>query len=115
MANYSLTKHAEYRAQQRGIEDKTIFFVIENADLKYRAGSGCRSLQISNRRLKKLRSFERSSQSVERAKGVAVIVSHDNFVLTAMHRKHHARPRVKKWSSKKHQTSVFGPIALEVH
>ena len=81
---YIETVHSKKRCQQRGISSKVVRLVVEHADCKRHVGDKTRCLFISKRRLASLRKCFTTSQVIERASGVMVIVK-DDRIITVMH------------------------------
>jgi hypothetical protein len=84
--NYSLTKHAERRAQQRGIKLETINFILHNADVHLHAGKGGKSLRISQRELVRLAQDGASASLIDWSRGVVLVVQPcQMLVVTVLH------------------------------
>ena len=83
---YSLTKHAEQRAQQRGIKWETIELILRYADTAINVGSGDLSLRISPTEFSRLRKEGHPVSLLEKCKNVVVIVgSMEPVVITVLH------------------------------
>jgi hypothetical protein len=83
---YVLTRHAERRAQQRGISLQTIEWVLAVADILCHAGEGCISYRVSRRALSNLRQEGVAAQLIERAAGIVVLVQPQNReIVTVLH------------------------------
>ena len=82
---YFETEHSRMRCQQRGITPNVVRLILEQADVIRHIGKGARCLHMSRQRLGSLRHELGSSQMIDRAKGVMVIVGDNNSIVTAMH------------------------------
>jgi hypothetical protein len=102
--SFGLTNHASARMQQRGLSMQAVDYVLENADKSEFVGSGCREKWISRRCLRALRGSGEHSHLIDRATGVAVIVSEDDMVVTIYHKT--KRTRHKKNKQHKFQRRV---------
>src|SRR5262249_44271192 len=81
--NYSFSKHARKRAQQRGVQPKTVEMVLKHADVDLEAGNGCRAYRISKRALARM---VHDVTELDRATGVVVIVCEaTGEIVTVMH------------------------------
>ena len=94
--NYEITNHACTRMQQRGVPIIAIDYVLENFDKSEFVGSGCQEKWISRRRLTSLRKNGEKSRLLDRAAGVAVIISGDNTIVTIYHKTERTRHKKSK-------------------
>jgi hypothetical protein len=81
------TKHAEKRIQQRGIKNSCIDLISAYGEQKQRLGNA-RSFLLTRKRADKIiSSCKKFIHLVEMSKGIEIIVSNDNKVITAYHRR----------------------------
>lgn len=78
----ALSKHAQLRAQQRGISRGTIEIIFEHADIDTYIGSGCRLFRVSRRQAERLAGPDKLSRlaliwSDESAQVVTVMPVHE--------------------------------------
>ena len=102
---YQLSKHAEIRAQQRGIRQQIIGLVTDHADQRLHAGNGLVSLRLSRRCLRDLGAAGINTSLLEKAKGVVVLMCpRTNTVVTTMHDLGHSgrrhRNQYESWSNR---------------
>lgn len=84
-AKIKLSKHAEARAQQRGIRRDIIDFILEHADRSLHAGEGLRSVSISRQNQRRLSRNGFDPQIIDRTDGVALLIDpNENCVVTIM-------------------------------
>ena len=82
-----LTKHARKQAQRRGISIEAVSLIIEEADIRDWAGNGCRSLQISSKRLIQLiAQGDLEPCLADRVKNVSLVRASDGAIVTVMHK-----------------------------
>jgi len=74
--------HAVVRGRQRGITPAQIDAVIAYADKEARRGSGCASIWISRRELRRLGPSTPEGVSTDRLRGVTVLQSGDQVSVT---------------------------------
>ena len=94
VGNIELSNHASARMQQRGVNPRSVEFVLDNADKSEFVGSGCREQWISRRRLSSLRRRGADGNLIERAAGVSIVISNDDMIVTVFHKT--VRTRHKK-------------------
>lgn len=82
MSNRSLTRHGRIRAKQRGISTACIDAVLGYADMEARRGSGCASIWISKRELRRLGSSTPEGVPTDRLRGLTVLQSSDDACVT---------------------------------
>lgn len=75
MPTFDLTHHAAVRAQQRGVPNRLLDTLIENADIDAPIGSGCRLLRVSRQRLQVRAVRKVLGSEVDRLARLAVIWS----------------------------------------
>ena len=80
----NLSRHSQARCRQRGINNRLIRLIWEEADRSVPCGGGCTTLQIS--RSKAAAERRRLGPDVERARNTILIVNSEGQVVTAMHR-----------------------------
>jgi hypothetical protein len=84
--NFSMTKHAQCRLQQRGIRPEILSFVISHADVWLHAGNGLETGRLSQYRLSQLSTEGHSASIIERAKNVVALYDPSNgSVVTVLH------------------------------
>jgi hypothetical protein len=84
--NLHFTEHADVRAQQRGIKKSVMNFILKEADVDLPAGRGCRSLLVSQKKLKILISENKvQPKFADRVNGV-VLIEHENELITLFHK-----------------------------
>jgi hypothetical protein len=91
-----MSMHANARMQQRGIPFRSLELILENADRYEFVGSGCKEQWISRKRLKALRNLNVNQRLIERAAGVAIVVSEDGVVVTVYHKTVRGRRKKNK-------------------
>ena len=80
------TEHADMRAQQRGVKKSVMNFILKEADVDLPAGRGCRSLLVSQKKIKTLISQNKlQPKFADRINGV-VLIEHDNELITLFHK-----------------------------
>ena len=95
-----LTKHARKQAQRRGISIEAVSLIIEEADIRDWAGNGCRSLQISSKRLIQLiAQGDLEPCLADRVKGVSLVRASDGAIVTVMHK--NRRFKLRKYCPRK--------------
>ena len=95
-----LTKHARKQAQRRGISIEAVSLIIEEADIRDWAGNGCRSLQISSKRLIQLiAQGDLEPCLADRVKGVSLVRASDGAIVTVMHK--NRRFKLRKYCLRK--------------
>ncbi len=83
----NLTKHAQVRAQQRGIRSQTIDMILEMGDRKVRLPGNSFAISVSKSRALDLIRLGFPAADVERATNVvAVISANGGAVITVEHR-----------------------------
>jgi len=98
-----LTKHAQRQAQRRGISAETINLVYEEADIRDWSGDGCRSLQITRKRLFQMVARGNLKPCLaEKASGISLVMASDGAIVTVMHKT--KRSKLRKYSPKKNKT-----------
>ncbi len=98
-----LTKHARKQAQRRGISIEAVSLIIEEADIRDWSGNGCRSLQVSSKRLIQLVAQGDLEPSLaDKVKGVSLIRASDGAIVTVMHK--NRRFKLRKYCPKKFKT-----------
>ncbi len=81
-----MSRHAEIRAQQRGIRARVRELILVHHDHARPLGGGCRSIFISRRRAARLRANGLEPALLEAAIGVVLVVSADGRrVVTVLH------------------------------
>ena len=86
LSKWNFCQHALNRANQRGISQDTLRFVLENADVWLYAGEGCRSIRLSKKLLSQLVRQGSAASRVERAAGIVLIIDPETkTVVTALH------------------------------
>jgi hypothetical protein len=105
--NIELSNHASTRMQQRGVNPRSVEFVLDNADKSEFVGSGCREQWISRRRLSRLRRRGADGNLIERAAGVSIIISSDDMIVTVFHKTVRTRHKKNKQHAcqKRHRRS----------
>ena len=83
--SYPMSRHAALRAQQRAVRLKIISFILDNADIRRRAGRGCVQFQISRHELGRMAKSGVPAELVERSSGVALVVAQDETIVTVKH------------------------------
>jgi len=84
--NLHFTEHADMRAQQRGVKKSAMNFILKEADVDLPAGRGCRSLLVSQKKIKTLISQNKlQPKFADRINGV-VLIEHDNELITLFHK-----------------------------
>ena len=91
--NLHFTEHADMRAQQRGVKKSVMNFILKEADVDLPAGRGCRSLLVSQKKIKTLISQNKlQPKFADRINGV-VLIEHDNELITLFHKTRRRRNR----------------------
>jgi hypothetical protein len=100
-----LTNHARKQAQRRGISIEAVNLIIEEADIRDWSGDGCRSLQVSGKRLGQLiAQGDLEPCLAERVNGVSLVRASDGVIVTVMHKIR--RFKLRKYSPKKCKTQA---------
>lgn len=86
-----LTKHAQERAQQRGMPAAALDLVYRCGDVDLPAGGGCTRRAISHRAAAELLAEGESPALVERAARLILVIGNDGMVLTAWPKRSAAR------------------------
>lgn len=98
-----LTKHARKQAQRRGISIEAISLIVEEADIREWSGDGCRSLQVSSKRLIQLiAQGDLDPCLADKVKGVRLIRASDGAIITVMHK--NRRFKLRKYYPRKFKT-----------
>jgi len=84
LGHWKLTQHAANRANQRGILQETLSFVIEHSDVLLHAGEGRNSVRISKKRQAKLIAGGLPPSLVERAANVVLILDQCHGVVVTV-------------------------------
>ena len=80
------SRHANMRCQQRAIRMRVIRLIIAHADRRVHTYNGAVSLLITRKKLKALRDEHVAVPALlDRADGVALIVSSNGVIITAVH------------------------------
>lgn len=104
---YTLSQHAEVRAQQRGIPRKVIGLIVAEADIRLHAGLGCDSIRISRRKMANLRRAGIEAALIERVSEVVLVIDPaSDFVVTAFH---DTGPRGRRYRRQHNTRSGKGP------
>jgi hypothetical protein len=83
---YKLTRHAQVRAQQRGIRQQTIAVILVHGDLQLHAGEGLISIRLTKRRLRGLQKTQVPAAVREKAAGIILLLDPvTETVVTVMH------------------------------
>jgi len=91
--NFHFTEHADMRAQQRGVKKSVMNFILKEADIDLPAGRGCRSLLVSQKKLKTLISENKvQPKFADRVNGV-VLIEQKNELITLFHKTRRKRNR----------------------
>lgn len=77
-SNYTLTKHAQKVAQQRGITLNTVQCVLFNADVRNHRGEGKISYAVSRKKMKHLRAQGYPAKTIEKIESIVVLVEPTN-------------------------------------
>ena len=72
IGTFELTRHAQRRAQNRGIRAEVIELILEHGDIELHAGEGLHSLQISRKGMKRLANADVPAALREKALGVVL-------------------------------------------
>ena len=92
MQSLTLTNHAKFRIQQRGITGDVIEFIMDQADKVEYSRDGANAIFVSKKRIKKLIQKKVVKPAIaEKANGVIIIESSGD-ILTVFHQ---TRSRVK--------------------
>jgi hypothetical protein len=81
--DFTYSKHAEERMNQRDIKKADIEILLDHADIIIPARNGCRDYSMSFHAAQELIEFGVPARSVERLKVLGAIISHDGCVVTA--------------------------------
>ncbi|MGH7020861.1 MAG: hypothetical protein ACREEY_13315 [Brevundimonas sp.] len=86
MFEAALTRHAEARANQRGVQQDVIEAILHHADVDVPVGGGCSALRLSKRRLKDAALRKRLGSQLDRLAGIAVVCSDETGeIVTVLH------------------------------
>ena len=98
---FTMTRHAEARVQQRGVRMESIEIVLREGDMEFHAGEGLMSLQLSRKRLSQLAANSVTTTTLENAKDVVLLIDYSTLsIVTVMH----ARGRWAKRHSRQFPT-----------
>lgn len=75
------SKHATVRMAQRGINRKTIDFILQYGNRCW-AGDGCEEYAISERAVRNLDAFEYDKETISKASKVRLIINPEGSVVT---------------------------------
>lgn len=84
MLNFSFTRHARVRAQQRGVRRAYIDAVIGHADMEARRGNGCSSIWISERELRRFGPRTPEGIPTDKLQGLMVLQGSDQACITVI-------------------------------
>ncbi len=85
----NLSNHAVARSQQRGVTYDVLNLVYDEADRHSRCGEGCIALEISEAKIRGSRRI--LGPSIEKARGVIMVMSADGQIVTVLHAHRSAR------------------------
>lgn len=79
---YTLSKHATTRAQQRGVRQWVVDSLFNEADVEHPVGGGCRALTFSRSRVVELREDGASVGELEALGRHFLVISPDGTIVT---------------------------------
>jgi hypothetical protein len=88
MSQFSLTKHAIARANQRGVTLEVVNALLTYADVEVPVGSGCTCLRCSRDALEGVDIRDKLGSLAERLRGLRAIVADDNGQLVTLFHDH---------------------------
>lgn len=96
MSAYSMSRHAETRANQRGVTSAMIDALLDHADFEMSAGRGCSVLRVSKEWLKDKELRRKLGGSADRLGKLALVWSEDaGEVVTVL--RHHAGAKGRRY------------------
>lgn len=91
---FKVTKHAQMRMQQRGVQDSIAGTILTFADRRVHIGGGCQAFSVSRKNAQELIKTGVMTPSIaDRIMKKGLVVSNDNTVLTVMHMENGKRGR----------------------
>jgi len=86
MTQFSLTRHAAVRANQRGVTIELIEALLLYADIEFSVGGGCTCLRCSREALKAAELRARIGSIAEQLRGLrAIVADDDGQIVTVLH------------------------------